>query len=212
MGGKIPFDETIFTEPFSDDDAYWLGFILADGCVNKYQLSIGLNKKDYGHLEKFRQFIKSPDRKISYIPRDNGYVIAVGSIKLCKRLLDIGITPKKSLTAKVLTGFEMNTHFWRGLIDGDGFIGLGNVHGKFYPHIYLSGTKNIVEGFINFIEVNFPCTRSNFPKPQRIIVNGNEHFKYTVGGKRALKIMNLLYSSGISLDRKKEKAVAMSKI
>jgi len=44
------FFETIDTE----EKAYWLGFIAADGGLasNIYRLTIGLNQKDQNHLEK----------------------------------------------------------------------------------------------------------------------------------------------------------------
>ena len=41
--------ENIFSEITSDNQAYWLGFLAADGSVNGYQLQIGLSTKDIEH-------------------------------------------------------------------------------------------------------------------------------------------------------------------
>ena len=49
----------IFDKINSQEKAYWLGFILADGYLNvdKHMLRIKLGDKDKHHLEKFIQFI-----------------------------------------------------------------------------------------------------------------------------------------------------------
>lgn len=54
-------DENFFEEINTEEKAYWLGFILADGCLkkNSNQLSINLSIKDFNHLEKFKKNLKS---------------------------------------------------------------------------------------------------------------------------------------------------------
>ena len=49
----------------TEEDAYWLGFIYADGSITytpdkkciRYVLEIGLKEEDSAHLEKFKAFI-----------------------------------------------------------------------------------------------------------------------------------------------------------
>ena len=48
--------ENIFSEISSDNQAYWLGFLAADGSVNGNQLQIGLSTKDIEHLYRFKEF------------------------------------------------------------------------------------------------------------------------------------------------------------
>ena len=52
----------LFEKVADEDTAYWLGFLYADGAVgllnNNVELSLAI--KDISHLEKFKNFIKSP--------------------------------------------------------------------------------------------------------------------------------------------------------
>ena len=53
------FNENYFEVIDSEDKAYWLGFISADGCVaksskyNSYRLQIAISSIDSDHLNKF---------------------------------------------------------------------------------------------------------------------------------------------------------------
>lgn len=52
-------NSNFFNEITSNNIAYWIGFITADGSVNKNSLSIGLALKDKEHLEKFLKAIQA---------------------------------------------------------------------------------------------------------------------------------------------------------
>ena len=53
----IEYHRHIFDQIDTQEKAYWLGFILADGYLNtnKHMLRIKLGDKDKHHLEKFIQ-------------------------------------------------------------------------------------------------------------------------------------------------------------
>lgn len=61
---KIKFDQHIFDEIDTEEKAYWLGFIFADGYIEKqsekkhYGFELSLKLSDKEHLEKFSQFIQ----------------------------------------------------------------------------------------------------------------------------------------------------------
>lgn len=57
---KYNYDRNYFETINSEEKAYWLGFIAADGNVAKKMNSmrINLNEIDRKHLEKFRESIK----------------------------------------------------------------------------------------------------------------------------------------------------------
>ena len=65
---KKTYNENYFETIDSEDKAYFLGFIFADGCVTndpkkyRYQLTLKLHSKDVGILEKF---IKSIDGEMN---------------------------------------------------------------------------------------------------------------------------------------------------
>ena len=56
---KYALNETFFEVINSEEKAYWLGFIAADGCVYRRTLSINLNIKDKEHLEKLITVLNS---------------------------------------------------------------------------------------------------------------------------------------------------------
>lgn len=142
---KGHFVNTSAFSELNEESAYWLGFILADGNLasKSYTITIGLQRSDWGHLEKFREFLKC-SRELYYTLDGRKVVFSVGSQQIYKNLLKWWITPKKSLTVKVHPELEMNRHFWRGVIDGDGHIitvGAG---------INVVGTEDVCEKFLNF--------------------------------------------------------------
>ena len=56
--GKIPFNENVFDTIDTEEKAYWLGFLYADGCVSSSDNEIEISLKDKEHLEKFQKAIK----------------------------------------------------------------------------------------------------------------------------------------------------------
>ena len=118
--------ETIDTE----EKAYWLGFIYADGCVYKRNnheklLSIKLCAKDKSHLNKFKIDIKSENPINDGVSNNNNYSdIVIVSDKLCNDLISLGCEPKKTfkLNKLPIINDELLRHFIRGFFDGDGSI------------------------------------------------------------------------------------------
>src|SRR4051812_9808472 len=116
------FNESYFNSIDTEDKAYWLGFIAADGNVqftakNKC-LSIGLKFSDKTHLEKFALCLNyngpiSTNRTIAKI--------TLYSAQLTKDLATHGILPRKSFNVKPWSGSPyLLKHYWRGVFDGDG--------------------------------------------------------------------------------------------
>lgn len=110
----------------SDEKAYWLGFIAADGCVfiggRQHTLSIQLQRRDRHWLERFRDII-APGAKLTDNAGPNSTSLSIGSQELVRDLLALGITPRKSNTLewpKVPEVFVMP--FLCGYFDGDGSL------------------------------------------------------------------------------------------
>lgn len=142
--------ETIDTE----EKAYWLGFLYADGSVGSTdnRIELGLAEKDVGHIEKFRDFIGIPN-KISYRPATKSYRYAFKSIPCKADLIKQGCVPKKSLILTFPTEQqvpkELIKHFIRGYFDGDGWF--TNTSECF--QVGIIGTENFINGFLNSIEI-----------------------------------------------------------
>ena len=58
---KYKRNSDVFEKIDTEEKAYWLGFLYADGYINEKRkfVDIGLKRSDRGHLEKFRQFLES---------------------------------------------------------------------------------------------------------------------------------------------------------
>lgn len=114
----------------TEEKAYWLGFIYADGNVNKAQntLRINLQAKDSGHLVKLNKSICGNFNVRIYdeIHQDKIYPmsqILIYSTNMVKDLIEHGVFPNK--TDKIIfpdLPDKLVRHFIRGYFDGDGSI------------------------------------------------------------------------------------------
>jgi len=201
-------DETMFDAVDSEHKAYWLGFISADGNVHNNQLAINLNPKDIEHLRKFRTFMSSDNPiyerdVISFGKPTQEVRFKIGSIKLCASLAKWGVVPAKFLILKPPTGLpdELEPHFWRGMVDGDGTIRTYIAHnGKPQWAISLrSGNADTPQGFLDFVSKHI---RTN----AQVCQDGEHTFKVSFGGIRLpQEVASLLYGdSTVYLDRKYE--------
>ena len=122
---KKKINKNIFEVINTEEKAYWLGFLYADGYVgltdNRVELTLQLS--DVNHIEKFKTFLNS-DCKIS----TNSYRsrLSIKDEKIKKDLINWGCTPQKSLILKFPTDDkvpkELIRHFIRGYFDGDGSL------------------------------------------------------------------------------------------
>jgi hypothetical protein len=186
----------------TQEKAYWLGFILGDGCVyvntvtSKYQISITLNIKDKTHLEKFATAINWKN-SYYYNKKQNTINLTISSKQMCNDLIVHNITPRKSFTAKfpkVLKKFE--SHVLRGLFDADGTITNHSYwKGKPYASFSIVGSINCLENVKRILGIkNKICPDHTI---WRIKKNGTPGVR---------KIYRIMYKNSIvSLDRKLEK-------
>jgi len=194
------------TIPIPDLDSeafcYWLGFILADGCITDTdsgsdRFIIGLKQDDKDHLEKLRKWLRS-NHPIRYIRKTKAYDFRIRSQGLCNMLGEFGVTPRKSLTACVDPRLKNNRHFWRGMIDGDGTIFI-DTRDKLFC-FGLLGTENVCIDFWNFCyDIDSTFNKVSICKPPW---NG---YSVRCSGRKAKNIARKLYGDcNIYLDRKKK--------
>jgi hypothetical protein len=191
-------NQSFFEDINTEEKAYWLGFLSADGNVtnkseNCKQISIILKRDDFKHLEKFSKSLESNYPVHIY---KNTCNIVITSNNLGNSLIALGVTPKKSFTLKFCDKVpeHLLRHYFRGLVDGDGCI-----HKRkdgFYD-VSLVGTKSICESFKKWIEscgVTFRAEVKSIRRFYGIRFNGR---------KLPKSVLSLLYkNSSIYLDRK----------
>lgn len=129
---KRKFNRSIFHVLDSEEKAYWLGFILADGYINedKNFLRIKLAQADEKHLQKFCLFIEEPDDVIkhdkggSYTKNNICSFIEFDSKELIQDLISYNLHQNKSGNEQPINmpNEKMELAYLRGMIDGDGHI------------------------------------------------------------------------------------------
>jgi LAGLIDADG-like domain len=182
-------NEHAFSE-IAEESAYWIGFLMADGCIHNGKVQLTLGHKDAIHVAAFRSFLGSnhPIHK-----RPEASTLAIPSRQLIDDLAKYGVVPRKTETAKVI-GLEDNRHFWRGVIDGDGSVSIYKTRGAI---IDLTGSYDLLCQWSDFI-----CEQIGV----RIKVsrrNGTPVYKAVTSGSSARKLISLLYCPcSIALQRK----------
>lgn len=167
---KYELNEKFFEKIDSNDKAYILGLIYADGCnvcnpeKGESHLEIGLKEEDRYLLEKINEIFSSnrPLTKGRYKTIHGEkyiYKLLLNSPKICEDLINLGVMPRKSLILKFPTEEQVPryliNHFLRGYFDGDGSISKrGN---REYYRINILGTESFIKDMAGLLnkELNF---------------------------------------------------------
>ena len=208
---KYTINSTFFSKIDTEQKAYWLGFIVADGCIsteayNTKRLSFCINADDKEHLELFKKEVGSDAPVVITETSIKGYSsyeqarLRINSTDLCNSLIDAGITPvkstKESFPANIPEALEC--HFWRGFMDGDGRITIYETKGKKQIQLSFVGSEEIISRLHSFLVNQIPFRA----KPLQM----GAIKSLTLSGKNAIKACNILYKdSTVSLKRKQEK-------
>ena len=151
-------DEHFLDDPQEEFAAYFIGLFLSDGnmssrLTNKARtVSISLHLDDIDLLYQICDKINIDRKYIGLSKRSKLARICFSNKIIYEKLLQIGLTPNKSLTCTIPKILENNRHFWRGVIDGDGTIGYTRKNGEEIRDLGLAGTKQVCEKFGEFIE------------------------------------------------------------
>lgn len=120
----------------SEEKAYFLGLLYADGCIYNNKLIIGLTEQDKHILDEFKEKIEY-DGPLSYVKQkifkgSKTYVgkpmyrLVITSNSISNSLIKLGCVPAKSLILRFPTDEQVPRrlikHFIRGYFDGDGSI------------------------------------------------------------------------------------------
>lgn len=223
---KYTCDEDFFEKIDTEEKAYWLGFMYSDGFLQiprkhgKAKIGITLTEDDKKHLEKFKNDINFTGPIKTYSPSESCYYgtknysrILISSPKMAEDLIKNGCSYKKTLSlsypSEEIVSKNLERHFVRGLIDGDGSLIIcyennpNIIHKEF--EISFTGTKSIVEGVKHFFNKDKLALVQRFPEREK------DNYSVTFGGNdQALKIAKILYEDAkVYLDRKYEKYLKM---
>lgn len=122
---QTQLNHSYFSEIDSEKKAYWLGFLMADGCVfvpkrGAMRMSVHLASRDAAHLDLLKNEIEA-GAKISVAPASVKLIVC--SDEMCVDLIANGCSPRKSLKLKYPpVRSDLVGHFIRGYFDGDGSV------------------------------------------------------------------------------------------
>lgn len=215
---RIPqFDETIFDNIDTEEKAYWLGFIYADGYIQspnvkqfKYVFAIGLATVDISHLKKFNSFVKCKTNKVridkyhQYGKEKERCIWSCANKHFWNALNNLGCVPNKSLILKFpKINQELIRHFIRGYFDGDGTLGCYGKH--LQPSCSLVGTKDVLDNIANQLFFTPTIYHHKGHKEETLTMS--------MASQKAIDFINYIYKdSTIYLDRKYDKYIKMCRL
>ena len=126
---RYELNEHAFDEMQTSEKWYWLGFLLADGSVftrrqgREWLLQVKLQRADLHLVESLRHFLRYTG-KIRYLRKDNAVVLVIYSKRLCMRLIELGVVPRKSFDGHPIPVVPNHFAFafFRGHFDANGCI------------------------------------------------------------------------------------------
>lgn len=195
---KYALDEAFFDCINTEEKAYWLGFLLADGCVQQtragnWTVRLELASRDKAHLVKLTAALRC-DAPIRFGHHGRSVRLVACSRKLCQALCRLECfvrkTGKHGLPRISTT---LLPHLFRGYFDGDGWL---SKHKKSWI-LGIVGSPKFVLAFADWLE-NRLGFRPSFQRKRGLAWE----IRYT-GNRHVHAIVDLLYSDAeICLTRK----------
>ena len=204
---ELKFNNKVFDSIDTEEKAYWLGFLYADGSVSSKNNHVELSLKgdDKNHLEKFKSFLSSKNPVRIGIAKCGDKIYSrcrftATDSHFRNKLIELGCIPNKSLILKfpnksIFTSQDLLIPFIRGYVDGDGCLSYTK-NGRLI--IEIIGTKEFLSEIIALYPDIFTST---FHKDKRR-PNSNTYY-IACSYSKADKFAILLYDNAtIYLDRK----------
>lgn len=204
---KYVVNSMFFDDINTEEKAYWLGFIYADGYITSNKFGVSLKDIDFHHLEKLNDSLQSTYPIHIYKSNSewsqNKYCrLLITDDYIINSLINNGVFRNKSKILKPPVNIpkELIRHFIRGYFDGDGgIIKNGN---SFYAT--FMGTDIFIE-WLNYIiknDIGVEYKKLEKRKETDCVISS----KYF--GNDCYKLICYLYEdSHIYLDRKYERYI-----
>lgn len=214
MAYKYKYNTNAFDKIETEEDAYWLGFILADGYVaaegQQPLLQIKLANRDKSHLVKFISYMGYETTDVikdcyggAYTKDNLCNVVKIKNKQIVNNLHKYNLNGAKS-GKECPYSFEddhLTIAYIRGIFDGDGYIS------QYDKRIGIVGSYETCSYVKNFIE-----KKLNTTIPNNILEHGKIFRINFTSEENANNVLNLLYNNAsIYLDRKYELYLARQK-
>jgi hypothetical protein len=209
---KYNIDETFFDVIDTEEKAYFLGFLYADGYNNTDRNSVNLSLKesDKDILIRLNNLIQ-PDKPLQYVEfkketrgyknSSNQYRLAIANKHISERLTELGCCKNKThiitFPSEEQVPKHLQRHFIRGYFDGDGCVS-NRVFSMVGTELFLITVQEIMIDKLGL-------TKTKLDKRHKKRENNITSIRYC-GSSNLRKIMDWFYTDAtIYLDRKYEK-------
>ncbi len=200
---KVRFNKTFFTR-WSKEMAYVLGVIYTDGTLrldirqNSQMGSLSIFQKEKELLEKVLtlmecevNIVTKTRREYNNVVRGEGYRFGIVNNLLYKQLIDLGVTPNKSLILKFPNiPKEYARHFIRGCWDGDGTVYIEKRNGHLKSS-FICGSLNFIKMLLQYLEDAGLSKRKLYTDTRSKGGNTSYYFRYAT--KDSIKLFHYLY-------------------
>lgn len=198
-----PIDEVFFDVIDTEEKAYFLGILYADGAhiTERNAVTLSLNEDDKNLLHRLNNLLQ-PLKPLQYVNINSGrgqYRLTIQNKKISKRMLELGLV--KAKTHKIIfpewIDKKLIRHFVRGYFDGDGCVS-----NRVFSMV---GT----ESFLNSVQIilidELGLSKTKFDKRHKNRKDNITSIRYC-GKNNLKKIMDWFYAdANIYLNRKLEK-------
>jgi len=220
---RYNLNEHYFEKIDSEDKAYWLGFIYADGYIHKRtnshgQAVLGITLHEKEPLEKFMTCLQSDKPVKSYITKGKynegsvEYKAVIISNKIVSDVERLGVVEQKTFKLSGIPNIsdDLIPHFIRGYFDGDGSVflhtSLSGTGSQYYKilGIHICGTKLMLESIRKHLSSFLGDSGKTIYKERR---SKNDVWGLKMlSNKRCKSFYEFIYPIGttIYLDRKKK--------
>lgn len=205
------FNRQYFKNITTPNQAYWLGFIFADGWITRndrnYELGIELQASDIDHLQKFSTELNNafPITRLhneKLIPGNtkisitDSCIIRVYSKDIVEDLIQHNVVERKTLSDKFPKIENYFFDFLRGYFDGDGCVYVSRDNKIIQAHI-TSAQKPILKYIQNKL--------SEYNINSAIYQEKERKYRIYINGNYACEFFKLLYKDSTPQNRLKRK-------
>lgn len=188
----LPADRFTTSWAQSEAGSWFLGLWMADGYLSR-NASMSIALKDHECVRLAARALGLPEERVGLHRALGQARIRVGVKWFLPRLAALGIVPgPKTGKECVPFGLEHNRHFWRGMLDGDGWISPE-------PRVMglVTASRTIRDQFVHFVAEAIACS------PTVTARNRETLYQVTLTGSNAATLASLLYGGAtLALPRK----------
>lgn len=184
----------------TQNKAYFLGLLYADGCVSKkgYSTVLSLHKKDEGLVKQLSILIYNEEH-VNY--HEDSCCLEIYSKYMNETLTKHGCEPLKTFTIRFPTWLDDNLipHFIRGYLDGDGCISAEDRFAINFTSnaMFIRDLHDILESKFNITSNIYSIGPNKNVLTKQLLINSNAN---------KLNFLNLIYKdANIYMERKYQK-------